>query len=71
MTEYLLIGGPGDGKQLAIKAGISVLYHDDKSGNRFIYNLTNFYYLGTLYNVGVLDASDADVIQAIKTNFLR
>lgn len=70
MNTYLLVGGPANGIKLSVKAGVSILYRDVASGKDFEYRLADFYYGDQLFKVALFNASDVDIVQAIKTHLL-
>jgi len=66
MTEYLLIGGAGNGEKLTIKFGVSILYRCPDTGKDYCYKLGSYSYLDRQFNVGTFDVTDSEIIAAIR-----
>ena len=50
LVQWLLVGGPGHGQVLWIKAGTNVIY--PRSGEVFLYEGENYLCEGRLYRIG-------------------
>ena len=57
-TEWLLIGGPADGKKVTILHGAAIEWIGE-DGKRWLYQGRNYLHRGRLYRIGLVDADDA------------
>lgn len=57
-TEWLLIGGPADGKKVTVLHGETVKWAGD-NGEDWMYQGQNYLHRGRLFRIGVLDPNDA------------
>ncbi|WP_435626974.1 hypothetical protein [Candidatus Ferrigenium straubiae] len=63
-TEWLLIGGPWNGKKLRIKAGKSVILEAD--GKKYLYEGREFFLAGKYYRIGVTEEiPDREILNLI------
>ena len=58
-TEWLLIGGPANGKKVTILYSGEVKWAGD-NGNDRLYQGQNYLHRGHLYRIGVVDPNDAE-----------
>lgn len=55
--EWLLIGGPANGKKLSVTGGGAVRWRDD-NGAEYLYHGQNYLHNCRLYRVGFIDPND-------------
>lgn len=58
-TEWLLIGGPANGKKVTILHGGTVKWAG-YNRNDWLYQGQNYLHRGRLYRIGVVDPNDAE-----------
>lgn len=64
-TEWLLIGGPANGKKVTILHGETIKWPGD-NGNDWLYQGQNYLHRGRMYRIGVVDANDTDPSKAAR-----
>ncbi len=65
MEDWLLVGGPANGKIVHVKGGVTVLWQDD-NGKVFEYVGRSYGLDGAVYRIGVLAEPDDSQLEFIE-----
>lgn len=59
-TEWLLIGGPADGKKVMILLHEETLKWPTENGNEWLYQGYNYLHRGRVFRIGIIDTNDVE-----------